>query len=198
MAAAKRLTPKPEVLKNLFALSGNCCAIADCNAVLIDGKGTVVGRICHIEAAEKGGPRFNPVMSDEQRRAASNLILLCSPHHTIIDDKKRESEWSVSSLRKIKAASEDRFREIGATLQVAFEHQFRDKTASRTVLEAANLGLAPRHELFEELTEQELKSCIVELRSYARSFRSYLRGTGNSCWLSSVARLPSEKGILFR
>ena len=47
----KRLTPKPEVLRELYLLSGNQCAMPNCRNVIIDDKGTVIGQVCHIEAA---------------------------------------------------------------------------------------------------------------------------------------------------
>jgi hypothetical protein len=48
-AAAKskvtRLTPKPEVLRELYLLSGNNCAMPGCKNVIIDRAGVVVGHI---------------------------------------------------------------------------------------------------------------------------------------------------------
>jgi len=145
--------------------------MTDCNAVLIDGRGTVVGRICHIEAAEKGGPRFNDKMTNDQRRSESNLLLLCSAHHIIIDDKKRESEWTVAILQIIKNNHENRFREIGSTLQVAFKHQFRDKTTATRAQQAASLARALKHPIFADLTLKEQRSCIAELKSYAEKLQ---------------------------
>ncbi|WP_172953346.1 hypothetical protein [Klebsiella pneumoniae] len=43
---------------------------------LINSYGQYVGNVCHIEAAEVGGERYNKSQTDEDRRAYSNLILL--------------------------------------------------------------------------------------------------------------------------
>ena len=82
---AKRLTPKPEVLRELYILSGNNCAMPGCKNVIIDRAGVVVGHVCHIEAAKPEGSRFNLNQNNEQRRALSNLVLMCKGHHAQID-----------------------------------------------------------------------------------------------------------------
>jgi hypothetical protein len=74
----KRLPPTQETIKKLFALSGNQCAFPNCIKVIISSKGNVVGQVCHISAADEGGPRFDPAQSNEQRRAFDNLLLMCS------------------------------------------------------------------------------------------------------------------------
>nr|WP_067063842.1 HNH endonuclease [Mucilaginibacter sp. L294] len=76
-----RLYLKPTVVKRLFALSGNQCAFPNCQEKIVDEVGTVIGEICHIEAAEVGGERYNSESDDEFRRDYNNLILLCSNHH---------------------------------------------------------------------------------------------------------------------
>ena len=71
---AKRLAPKSETLRELFLRSGNLCAYPGCNKLMLSESAKFVGQLCHIEAAEKGGERFNENMTNEQRRAAANLI----------------------------------------------------------------------------------------------------------------------------
>jgi len=39
--------------------SGNQCAYPTCTESLVDEFGGYVGNVCHIEAAEKGGQRYN-------------------------------------------------------------------------------------------------------------------------------------------
>src|SRR4051812_38825563 len=87
----KRLAPTPETLRELFLKSGNRCAFPGCTALLMDEDGTFIAQLCHIEAAELGGERFNLHMSNEQRRAVSNLMLMCYPHHRITNDVSRYS-----------------------------------------------------------------------------------------------------------
>ena len=56
----------------LFAHSGNVCAFPGCNHPLIDRHGNFVAEVCHTEAAEPGGQRFNTGMSNEDRRHRDN------------------------------------------------------------------------------------------------------------------------------
>src|SRR5687767_6323341 len=70
----------------LFALSGNRCAFPKCRNGLIE-RGVVVGEMCHIEAKEEGGPRYNKSQSKDEREAFENLILMCAIHHKVIDTK---------------------------------------------------------------------------------------------------------------
>lgn len=98
-----RLQPTPAVVKRLFALSGNQCAYPSCDEKIVDEKGTVIGEICHIEAAEKGGERFNEFSNDEYRRSFENLILMCSNHHKRTNNI---DEYKTDKLRKMKARHE--------------------------------------------------------------------------------------------
>lgn len=102
----KRLAPKPETLRELFLKSGNLCAFAGCGALMMNAKGVFIGQLCHIEAAEEGGERFNPAMTNEDRRKTSNLMLMCYPHHQETNDVKT---FTVAKLRKMKADHEGRF-----------------------------------------------------------------------------------------
>lgn len=90
-------------LKRLFMFSGIECAAPDCTNLLIArDEISIVSKICHIEAASKGGARYNPDMNDDDRRAYENLILLCDECHTIIDNKENEAKYSRNLLRKWK------------------------------------------------------------------------------------------------
>lgn len=106
----ERLPPTPSVLKKLFALSGNRCSIPGCAQPLIDPSGTLLGKVAHIHAAEAGGPRFDPSMTNEQRRSFVNLMIVCGRHHDVIDDKANEADFSAARLKKIKADHEAWFR----------------------------------------------------------------------------------------
>lgn len=103
----KRLTPTKTTIRKLFALSGNLCAFPGCVHLLIDADGEFIGQVAHIEAAEPGGERFNPTMTNEQRRHPDNLVLLCYEHHIKTNDEK---VWTVEKLKKIKADHERRFQ----------------------------------------------------------------------------------------
>ena len=84
----KRLPPKSKVLRELYLKSGNFCAFPGCNNLLINSDGVFIGQLCHIEAAEEGGERFNPLMTNEERRSFNNLMLMCYEHHCITNNVK--------------------------------------------------------------------------------------------------------------
>lgn len=98
-----RLSLKPSVVKRLFALSRNECAYPSCIEVIIDDFGTVIGEICHIEAAEEGGERYNENSNDEYRRSFDNLILMCSNHHKKTNNV---AEYSTDKLIEFKSEHE--------------------------------------------------------------------------------------------
>src|SRR5690242_19998701 len=102
-----RKQPTPSTIKQLFALSGNICANPECTNLLTKGD-TVLGEICHIEAAEPDGPRYNSKSNDEYRRSFENLMLLCTTCHTIID--RNEDLYPVEQLRIWKAEHERKFK----------------------------------------------------------------------------------------
>ncbi len=102
----KRLVPTHQTYRELFLKSGNLCAFPGCGALMIDEEGNFIGQLCHIEAAEPGGERFNPAMTNEERRSVSNLMLMCYPHHCVTNDVER---YSVAHLREMKSAHERRF-----------------------------------------------------------------------------------------
>lgn len=97
---------KTSTVKKLFALSGNICAFPGCNEKIVDDNGEVMGVICHIEAAETGGPRYNETSNNEERRNLENLILLCPNHHRKIDT---DPSYTVDSLKKMKMEHQNKF-----------------------------------------------------------------------------------------
>lgn len=106
----QRLPPTPSVIKKLFAYSGNQCAMPDCIEMLVDPSGTLLGKIAHICAAEPGGARYDPKMTDEERRGIDNLFIICSKHHDLIDDKSNIKTYPADLLRKHKRTHENRFK----------------------------------------------------------------------------------------
>lgn len=106
MNRLKRPSLTASVLRALFARSGNQCAYPGCTHEIVDSENTLVGQVCHIEAAMPGGQRFNPEQTGEQRHGEENLILLCYRHHKETDDVEY---FSVAALKKIKADHEKEF-----------------------------------------------------------------------------------------
>jgi hypothetical protein len=148
----KRLTPKPSVLRELYLLSGNQCAMTGCKNVIIDNKGTVIGQICHIEAAMPDGPRFNAYQTNEQRRELSNLVLICANHHLQIDSKKHETDWPLAKVKALKVTHEAKFKAIAGSLEQSFNRQFEDNTDS----------LEPTDPGDFTILEKELPACKLD------------------------------------
>ncbi|RPJ77085.1 MAG: hypothetical protein EHM20_06635 [Alphaproteobacteria bacterium] len=101
-----RKPPTKETIKRLFALSGNRCAFPECTETLVKPDGTIVAEICHIEAANEGGERYNSGQTDEERRALRNLVLLCRNHHKITNNV---DVYTVGVMQKYKRDHEASF-----------------------------------------------------------------------------------------
>lgn len=96
--------PKPSTIKRLFALSGNRCAFPQCHLPIVEDSGTVTGIVCHIKARSRGGPRFDPKQTDEDRHSFGNLMLLCARHSKVIDSEPKK--FTVDLLCEIKQMHE--------------------------------------------------------------------------------------------
>ena len=52
----------------------------------IDDEPYINYQIAHIRDAMPGN-RYDPAMTNDERRAFQNLILLCKPHHELVDSR---------------------------------------------------------------------------------------------------------------
>lgn len=160
---ARRLAPKPETLRELFLKSGNLCAFPNCTALMMNADGVFIGQVCHMEAAEDGGERFNEDMTNEDRRAASNLILMCYEHHQVTNDVDK---YPAPKLQEMKHEHERRF----ASPDRAILERLQDWTTANTLkgvknLRRANSKLGWKHNVVE------LEEGIAELRDYIERLR---------------------------
>ncbi|PWI20500.1 hypothetical protein DI272_16425 [Streptomyces sp. Act143] len=92
----------------LTTLARGGCYWPDCNVPtvrMINGEPRLNLEIAHIRAFEKGGKRFDPTWSVEERNSFSNLILLCHPHHKEIDGRDG-ARYTVAVLDRWKKARE--------------------------------------------------------------------------------------------
>jgi len=105
----KRLAPETATLRELYLKSGNICAFPQCSHPIVDENGVYVAQLCHIEAANVGGPRFNKDQSNDDRRQANNLLLMCHRHHKVTDDI---DEYDIESLQKMKLKHESKFEHV--------------------------------------------------------------------------------------
>jgi len=65
-----------------------------------------VAQIAHIRAATPDGPRYDPSMTNDERRDFPNLILLCKPHHDDVDNAANARTYTVDMLLRWKAQRE--------------------------------------------------------------------------------------------
>ncbi len=109
-----RLKPTMDVIRGLFARSGNQCAFPDCSHPLVNSKNMFVGQVCHIEAVLPGGQRYNADKSDEERRSYDNLLLLCYAHHIETND---EREWTADRMKAMKRNHEEQCYQSTFTIE---------------------------------------------------------------------------------
>ena len=102
----KRLSPRLDTIRELCLKCGNLCAYPGCTELMMTDDGVLIGQLCHIEAAEPGGERFNPNMTNEERRSAANLMFMCYRHHTETNDVNR---FTVVDLTRMKSDHEYKF-----------------------------------------------------------------------------------------
>ncbi|MGQ8826224.1 hypothetical protein ACUTUE_23295 [Bacillus sp. NA_146.1] len=105
----QRLKILDPVLRELYIFSGNQCAFPGCSNKIVNEDGTYIAQICHIEAVNEGGQRFNPNMTNEDRRALSNLMLLCYEHHKTTDNTE---VYTVKKMQEMKAKHEGKFKNL--------------------------------------------------------------------------------------
>ncbi len=105
MATNRRISN--EVMRLLYAHSGNRCAYPNCHAPIFEEDGLLTAECCHIKAFSPGGPRYDAAQTDEERNSGDNLILLCTRHHRIVDAD--EQTYTVDLLREYKQKHEQQY-----------------------------------------------------------------------------------------
>lgn len=154
----KRLAPTRETLRELYLKSGNRCAFPGCKRSLFNIKGVFVGQICHIEAAEPGGERFNKKQTNEQRRAPANLVLMCYDHHVETDDVVR---FPVAAMVRIKNDHEKKFSDVVGTMLMTVA----DHTTLTTARVPQNLNKI-NASLKWSLSDEESAEFLAELTEF--------------------------------
>lgn len=152
-------------MRELCLKSGNLCAFPDCDARMIDATGTFVGQVCHIEAAEERGERFNPAMTNEQRRHFSNLMLMCYPHHQTTNDV---AAYPVDRLQSMKAEHEKRFTDPRAAQNAL--NEMKDWTVDVAPTTAHTLGRLSKAMNWTPSVD-EVTFCVNSLNKYAERFQ---------------------------
>ena len=192
-----RASPKTEVLRALFARSGNRCCFPGCTSVLVNDRNLFIGQVCHIEAAEPGGERFNPDQSDDERRSYENLMLLCYPHHVETNDI---TLYTVAQLKRLKAEHEKTFGQnpfkIDESLLYKVAREMDEYWQQVEVLHRD-------HHVFSELAIPiDTKASFIELAAHANELLSDLQDIQQSLILSDeeagriISDLMSANGPL--
>ncbi len=161
---------KISTVKRLFALSGNTCSFPGCNEKMVDENGISIGEICHIEAAEKGGPRYNENSDDERRRSFDNLFLLCPSHHKKID---RDLTYTTDSLKKMKLDHQNKFLnrpynvsdEVVARALINYQNEFKQVNIGSGTETQINIQ-AETFNYHSEFKEEEELSIVDEIFDY--------------------------------
>ena len=96
-----------DVMRLLYAHSGNRCAYPDCTNPIFEDDGQLTGECCHIKAFSPGGPRYDASQTDEERNGVDNLMLMCSRHHAIVD--KNVDRYTVEVLQEYKQMHEEKY-----------------------------------------------------------------------------------------
>ena len=160
----KRLEPTKEILRELFLKSGNECAFPGCNHKIISSNGVFLAQICHIEAANEGGQRFNENQTNEERRAFNNLLLMCHAHHKITDDTE---QYPTERLNDIKDQHEAKFTDIVSTIQNSFkDHTAVSKIRPPKSLSQFNQVLGWNHNV------EELNEMLEEVCEYSENLKN--------------------------
>ncbi|HBR1743933.1 TPA: hypothetical protein L9M23_005074 [Klebsiella pneumoniae] len=197
-----RLNPKSTTLRTLFLRSGNQCAFPGCDVELINSYGQYVGNVCHIEAAEVGGERYNKSQTDEDRRAYSNLILLCANHHKVTDDVDM---YPVQVLHSMKTTHERTVygRNIAENKVTAFVNS----THGETVNLPQNLYKV-RNSILEIFREEAFSGLIDHARNYFSHFVGVPKATrtlyaqillisesADHCTIIDIRKVPQFLGV---
>jgi hypothetical protein len=92
----------------LYALANGNCYFPDCSArvvVFVEGHPVNNAQIAHVYGANPGSARYDPAMTDGERRSFANLILLCKSHHTLVDTVVPD-QYDAATLLQWKAIRE--------------------------------------------------------------------------------------------
>lgn len=119
MSYTRRISDSTKKL--LYVKSGNQCTI--CKATLIYDNTSNISEICHIEAINEDGARFNPNLTDEYINSYDNLILLCPRCHAIVDNKLNKANYSVDFLKQLKYNHENMVNDMNNN-QFVFDPTF--------------------------------------------------------------------------
>jgi hypothetical protein len=156
-------------IETIAKRAGYLCSNPECRSPTVGAalghEGTVnVGVAAHITAAAAGGPRFDPLITQQERRHQSNGIWACQTHGKLIDSDSEH--FTVEMLRKWKQTAEEQsFRAIVAP-DAARDPRRRPTapdTADRELIE--RLGLAAQDHL-ESVTSRLIGAAQTDVAAF--------------------------------
>jgi hypothetical protein len=101
-----------------------------------DGKAAInIGVAAHITAASSGGPRYNPVLNNEQRASIENAIWLCQNCAKLVDSDK--NSYTVDILRRWKRQAEDTAKQELESNEIHLPTQIQVKFTTQKVIRIA-------------------------------------------------------------
>lgn len=152
----------------LYAKSGNKCAM--CQETLIFDDCSNTSEICHIEAVNEDGARYNPNSTDDYINSYDNLILLCPRCHKIVDSPQNQPHYSVDYLKSLKKKHEDNINNL-----------IEAGVAISCPIIVNNETIIKIHEKHNDLFDKDInadfiKSLCMELLSFNKFIRSVIFG----------------------
>lgn len=159
---------KDSVRKMLYANSGNVCAMYGCGTKLVSDNTANIAEICHIEAVNENGARYNNNLTDEYVNSYENLILLCPGCHKIIDDKANAELYTVEYLKRMKQIHEDKVREALMQEPVIDPPIYLENYDVSSIVNEYNHIFDTGKEINEEYVYKALKN-IISLKIAMRS-----------------------------
>jgi hypothetical protein len=161
-----------QTTKDLIAKrAGYLCSNPECRCSTVGAarghEGIVMlGVAAHITAASPGGPRFDPLLTPEQRRHQLNGIWLCQNHGKLVDSDS--AQFTVESLRQWKQTAELRsFRALVAQPSEHTEHP-TPETLDPAVQDHVNrLGLPPGDDI-QSILDRMMRAAEADLQAFKR------------------------------
>lgn len=128
------------------------------------GDGTVVvGVAAHITAAAKGGPRYDPSLTPEQRRHQNNGIWLCENHGKQVDAD--EQHFTVATLRAWRKAAESEAADAITRLRAPRPPKVATAPDAEDVEFGQSLKL-PVEDTVEAVTARVLEAARADLEAF--------------------------------
>ena len=83
------MAPSPKTIKRLFSLSKNECAYPRCSNVLVNQTGNIIGEMCHINARNPGGPRYDSGLPARAPGASFSIVMYLTVKEYVLSFNNR-------------------------------------------------------------------------------------------------------------